>query len=196
MLQHRLQDLSISQALYKGFNLNEEYIYLLKKYDIKLVRICQDEIIGPAPGMIRLIESVYKSHNPKKVADVFAGSLGYSQVCSKLGASKIDAYDLQIKNHYLENHKLRIHQKDLLSTSGSIFSGYDLIVVEPPRKYHLLFLNSLPQFLNNAILLFRIGSIAYTEHLIDCRKICNAKFSDKKWSEVSLYNEAYIKIEN
>lgn len=196
MLQSNLRDISILQTKNEGFSVSREYLSLLEKYNINFVRVYQNEIVGPAAGMIRLIEETYKSCRPQKVADIFAGSLGYSQVCSRLGAAKIDAYDLQIKNYYSENTKLQILEKDLLTISGSTFSNYDLIIAEPPRKYHLLFLNSLPQFLNKSMLLFRIGSIDYSEHLSDCRKICAAKFSTKKWSMVNLYREAYIKMED
>lgn len=191
-----LQDLNFSEAIKKEFSLSQEYVSLLKKYKIKKIRVYENEVVGPAIGMIYLIEDLFKFSLYSKVADIFSGSLGYSQVCSKLGVSRVDAYDLQIKNYYPENHNLYVYKKDLLTMSGKAFSNYDLVIVEPPRKYHLLILNTLPQCLKNSVMLFRIGSTNYVDHIEDCKKICKSKYSKKKWNFINLYDEIYIKMEN
>lgn len=190
-----LQDVDLSEVTKSKFNLTQEYVSLLEKYRIKKIRIYESEVIGPAFGMIYLIEESFKISSCSTVADIFAGSLGYSQVCSNLGASRIDAYDLQIKNYYPENHKLKVYKKDLLTMSGTHFLNYDLLIVEPPRKYHLLILNTLPQFLRNSVMLFRIGATEYGQHIEDCKKICQFRYSQKKWSFIALYDEVYIRME-
>lgn len=194
MKESIFRDLDVS-ANTKLFHANTDYLNVMREYNIKKVRVSENEIVGPALGMIRMIEEVYKVSKFQNVADLFAGALGYTQVCSKLGAQRIDAYDLYIENYYPENNKLCIHQADLLRTDGFAFSKHDLVIVEPPRKYHLLLLSTLPNILNDAVMLLRIGFPKYVDHIDDCRKICESKFKGKKWDFICLYDEMYIKIE-
>ena len=189
-----IQDTNLSEIVSSGhLSANSVYYSYMKKYGIDKIRVYKEEIIGPALGMIKLIENEYASAKPKYVADFFAGSLAYSQVCTKLGAKKIDAYDIKLKNSYKKNTNLNLYEQDLLSFN--VPNRYNLILVEPPRTLHVLFLNKILRAPLDSIVLFRLGFAKHIQHINECVSICGNFLSLEKWTKYILFDEVYLRIE-
>ena len=190
-----IQDTNLSEIVSSGhLSANSVYYSYMKKYGIDKIRVYKEEIIGPALGMIKLIENEYASAKPKYVADFFAGSLAYSQVCTRLGAEKVDAYDLKLENHYKKNNSLILCEQNLLLFK--IPNKYDLILVEPPRELHLPFLSMILQTPLDSIILFRLGFTKYVQHIDECISICKDFLLDTQWVKHVLFDEVYLKIYN
>ena len=190
-----LRDVNLDEIVSIGdLSTDSLYYSYMKKYHIDKVRTYGKEIIGPALGMIKLIEKEYANIELEYVADLFAGSLAYSQVCTRLGAEKVDAYDLKLENHYKKNNSLILCEQNLLLFK--IPNKYDLILVEPPRELHLPFLSMILQTPLDSIILFRLGFTKYVQHIDECISICKDFLLDTQWVKHVLFDEVYLKIYN
>lgn len=133
----------------------------MREYELEYILIAGGAVSSPVVGMMDIVETTCREHNPKTVLDLFSGSGSLAKIALKNGANYVKCIDqnTEVIDSTIKdcNAEYEIIETDIFNFSlGKI---YDLVLVDPFYAQSLdVSKEIIPQLLEKAkIVIFNIS---------------------------------------
>jgi hypothetical protein len=149
---------------------------VVSEFNIPNVLVRGRHLVGPNPGLLRVVEKICREDTPKSALDLFAGTGIISIFLNRQGVKSVTCVDKG--EHFGITKKLLEKLPGITCVQEDAFrfqisQAFDLIVADPYYEDAIEFLNAKAKeiFANTCIFVFVCGGIEHEYQRDQCKKL-------------------------